>query len=124
MKSFVHIQTYVTKQSLDWKNQRNQRLIAEICEREAISKGPNKCIVIFKYFYEILTLLSAAYGGQFIAFFATVIGILVRIASSIFCFTFSITTGTIKKLLTTARNKNKKHSKIALLVLKQRYIKR
>ena len=44
-----------------------------------------------------------------------IIGASVGIASGIFSFVFSITTRSVKKLLKTARNKNKKYNTIALI---------
>ena len=49
----------------------------------------------------------------FLAFL--VIGTPVEIASASLSLTFSISTGIIKKLLKTTRNKNKKHNKIVML---------
>ena len=51
----------------------------------------------------------------YIASFATVIGAPVGIASASFSFAFSISTGIVKKLLKTTRNKKKKHNKVAML---------
>ena len=54
-------------------------------------------------------------GSIYIASFATVIGAPVGIASASFSFAFSISTGIVKKLLKTTRNKKKKHNKVAML---------
>ena len=54
-------------------------------------------------------------GSISIASFATVIGAPVETASESFGLTFSISTGIVKKLLKTTRNKNKKHNKIVML---------
>ena len=48
-------------------------------------------------------------------FFAIVIGASVEIASASFSLAFSLSTGFIKKLLKTTRNKKEKHNKIFLL---------
>ena len=50
-----------------------------------------------------------------IASFATVIVAPVEIASASFSLAFSISTGIVKKLLKTAKNKKKKHNKIIIL---------
>ena len=52
-------------------------------------------------------VLSAASGGISIASFA--------IAGANFSFSYSITSGIVKKLLKTKRNKQKKHNKIVML---------
>ena len=54
-------------------------------------------------------------GSIYIASFATVIGAPVGIASASFSLAFSISTGIVKKLLKTTRNKKKKYNKIAML---------
>ena len=46
---------------------------------------------------------------------ATVIGASVEIASARFTILFALTTGIVKKLLKTTRNKNKKHDKILMV---------
>ena len=48
-------------------------------------------------------------------YIAAVIGTLVGIASASLSLTFSLSTGVVKKLLKTTRNKNKKHNKIVML---------
>ena len=50
-------------------------------------------------------VLSAASGRVSIISFASVIGVPARIASASFTILFSLTTGIIKKLLSTTRNK-------------------
>ena len=54
-------------------------------------------------------------GSIYIASFATVIGAPVGIASASFSLSFSISTGIVKKLLKTTRNKKKNHNKVAML---------
>ena len=61
-----------------------------------------------------LIVLSAKSGIISIDLFATIIGASVWIASVRFCFAFLITSGIVKKLLKTVRNK-KKHNKIFTL---------
>ena len=60
-------------------------------------------------------VLSATSSGVSIFSFTTVIGAPVVIASASFIFIFSLTTGIIKKLLITTRNKKKKHDKVLVL---------
>ena len=89
--------------------------IAEIKERELTSKGLRKYIASFDYFDKSLIVLSVATGSISIASFATVIGAPVGIISASFSLAFSISTGIIKKLLKTTRNKKKKQNKIVML---------
>ena len=92
--------------------------IAEIKERELMSKRLSKYIASFEYFDTSLTVLSVTTGSICIALFATVIGAPVGIAKAGFNFqklAFSISTGIVKKLLKTTRNENKKHNKIVML---------
>ena len=69
----------------------------------------------FDYFDKFLIVLSATSGIIYIASFATVIRTPVGTASASLSFTFLLSTGLVKKLLKTARNKKKKHNKIAML---------
>ena len=62
-----------------------------------------------------MIVLSAASGGVSIISFTSIIGALVGIESASFTLIFSITTGTVKKLLNITRNKKKKHDKISML---------
>ena len=94
--------------------------IAEIKEKELMSKRLSKYIASFEYFDTSLTVLSVTTGSICIALFATVIGAPVGIAKAGFNFqklAFSISTGIVKKLLKTTRNENKKHNKIVMLAL-------
>ena len=59
--------------------------------------------------------MSVTTGCISIASFATVIGAPVGIISANFSPAFSISTGLIKKILKTARNKKKKHNKTVML---------
>ena len=47
--------------------------------------------------------------------FTSVLGAPVRLASASFMLIFSLTTGIVKKLLSTTRNKKKMHNKILML---------
>ena len=88
--------------------------VAEIKERELMSKRFSKYIASLDYFDKSLTVLSLRTGSISIASFATVIGAPVRILSASFSLAFLISTGIIKKLLKTTRSKKKKHNKIAM----------
>ena len=89
--------------------------VAEIKEREVISKRLSKYIASFDYFDKSLIILSVTTGSISIASFATVIGAPVGITSASFSLAFSICTGIVKKLLKTTRSKKKKHNKIVML---------
>ena len=78
-------------------------------------KRLSKYIVSFEYFDKSLIVLFVTTGSISIASFATVIGAPVGIVSTSFSLAFSISTGTVKKLLKTTRNKKKKHNKIVML---------
>ena len=80
-----------------------------------MSKRLSKYIASFEYFDKSLIVLSVTTGSISIASFATVIGAPVGIVSASFTLAFSISTGIIKKLLKTTRNKKKKHNKIVML---------
>ena len=84
--------------------------VAEIKERELMSKKLSKYIASFDYFDKSLIVLSVTTGSISIALFATVIGAPVGIASASFSIEFLISTGIVKKLLYTTKNKNKKHN--------------
>ena len=76
-----------------------------------MSKGFSKYIASFNHFEKSLIALSVTTGSISIASFATAFGAPVRIASASFSLAFSISTGIVKKLLKTIRNKRKKHNK-------------
>ena len=80
-----------------------------------MSKRLSKYISSFDYFDKSLIVLSVTTGSISIASFATVIGARVGMVSASFSLAFSISTGIIKKLLKTTRNKKKKHNKIVML---------
>ena len=96
-------------------NEIRDYFVAEIKDREFMSKRLSKYIVSFDYFDKSLIVLSVTTGSISIASFATVIGAPVGIVSASFSLAFSISTGIIKKLLKTTRNKKKKHNKIVML---------
>ena len=95
-------------------NEIKDYFVAEIKERELMSKRLSKYIASFDYFDKSLIVLSVTTGSISIASFATVVGAPVGMRSVSFSLAFSITTGIVKKLLKTTKNK-KKHNKIVML---------
>ena len=95
-------------------NEIKDYFIAEIRERELMSKNLSKYIASFEYLDKSLIVLSVATGSISIASFATVIGAPAGIIGASCGFTFSITSGFVKKFLKTIRNKKKKHNKIVM----------
>ena len=89
--------------------------VAEIKERQLMSKRLSKYIASFEYCDTLLIILSVTTGSISVASFATVTGAPVGIVSESFSLAFSIFTGIVKKLLKTTRNKKKKHNKIFML---------
>ena len=77
-------------------NEIKDYFIAEIKERELISKRLSKYIASFDYFDKSLIVLSATSGSTSIASFATVIGAPVGIASASLSLAFSLSTGLVK----------------------------
>ena len=96
-------------------NEIKDYFVAEIKERELISKILSKYIASFEYFDKSLIALSVTTGSISIASFAAVIGAPVGMMSASCSLAFSITTGFVKKFLKTTRNKKKKHNKIVML---------
>ena len=96
-------------------NEIRDYFVAEIKERELMSKRLSKYIAFCDYFDKSFIFLSATSGSTSIALFATVIGTPVGIASASLMLTFSLSTGIVKKQLKTTRNKKKKHNKIIML---------
>ena len=94
--------------------------INEVNERESYSNKLNKYVTIFDYIDKILIVLSTTTGGISIILFTTTIGAPVGIASQSFTLIFSITTGIIKKLLSTTIKEKKKHDQI-LVLAKSKY---
>ena len=89
--------------------------LVEIRERELISKEISKYIASLDYFDKSFNVLSILSGSISIASFATVIGAPAGIIGASCSFTFSITSGFVKKFLKTIRNKKKKHNKFVML---------
>ena len=92
-------------------NEMKDCFVAEIKERELMSKRFSIYIASFDYFDKSLIVLSITTGSISIALFETVIGAPVGIVSACFSLAFWVSTGIIKNLLKTTRNKKKKHNK-------------
>ena len=88
-------------------NEIKDYFVAEIKERELMSKSLSKYTASFDYFDKSLTVLSVTTGRMSIPSFSTVIGGPVGIPSASFSLAFLISTGIVKKLLKTTRNKKK-----------------
>ena len=71
--------------------------VAEIKERDLMSKRLSKYIASFGYFDKSLVVSSVATGSISVPSFATVIGAPIGLASASFSLTFSICTGIVKK---------------------------
>ena len=96
-------------------NEAKDYFVAEIKEREIMSKSISKYIASFEYFDKSLIVLSVANGSTSIASFATVIRAPVGIMSASCSLLFLISTGFVKKFLKTTKNKKKNHNKIVML---------
>ena len=77
-------------------NEIKDYFVAEIKERELMSKRLSKYIASFDYFDKSLIVLSVTTGSISIASFATVIGAPVGMVSASFSLAFSISAGIIK----------------------------
>ena len=78
----------------------------EINQRKLCSKKLSKYITAFDYIDKILIVLSATTGGVSICLFTSIVGAPVGIVSG--SLIFSLTTGIVKKLLSTTRKKKEK----------------
>ena len=96
-------------------NETKDYFLAEIRERELISKNLIKYIASLDYFDKSLNALSILSGRISIASSATIVGVRAGIIGASCSFTFSITSGFVKRFLKTRRNKKKKHNKIVVL---------
>ena len=94
-------------------NEVKEYFASEIKERELMSKS--KYIASFDYFDKPLIVLSVTTGSISITSFATVIGAPLVMVGASFRLSCSVSTGIVKKMLKTTRNKKKKHNKIAVL---------
>ena len=116
----------IVHNSIDTSNLNNQQFrlnkiseiekyfIAEIKERELMSKKLSKYISFFDYFDKSLIVLSVTSAGVSIASFATVIGVPIGVTSASLSLAFSSCTGLAKKL-SKATRKKMKHNKIVML---------
>ena len=86
--------------------------IAEIKERELMSKKLSKYLSFFDYFDKSLIVLSVTSGGISIGSFARVIGAPIGITSATLSLAFSLCTRLVKKLLKATRNKKKSITKL------------
>ena len=96
-------------------NEIKDYFLAEIRERELISKNISKYIASLDYFDKSLNVLSILSGSISIASFASVIGAPAGIIGASCGLTFSITPVFIKKFLKTTRNKKTKDNKIVMV---------
>ena len=87
-------------------NEIKNYFLADIRERELVSKNISKYIASLDYFNKSLNVSSILAGSISVTSFATVIGAPAGIIGPSSGLTFSITSGFVKKFLTT-RNKRK-----------------
>ena len=92
-----------TKFRLDEISKIENYFIEEINQRKSCSQKLNKYVTTFDYIDKILIVLSATSGGVSIISFTSVTGASVAIAKASFTLIFSLTTGTVKKLLNITR---------------------
>ena len=89
--------------------------IAEIKEKELMSKKLSKYVSFFYYYFDkSFIVLSVTSGGVSIASFSTVIGVPNGVTSATLSLAFPLYTWLAKKLLKATRNKKKKHNKIVM----------
>ena len=100
--------TNQTKFRLDEISKIENYFIEEINQRKSCSKKLSKYVAAFDYIDKILIVLSATTGEVSICSFTSIVGAPVGIASASFTLSFSLTTGTTKKLLSTTRKKKRK----------------
>ena len=96
------------------KNIKND-FINEINQQKAYRKKLGRYVTIFDYIDKILIVLSATTSGVSIISFTSTIDKSVGIVSASFTLIFSLTTGTVKKLLNMTINKKKKHDQLLML---------
>ena len=89
-------------------NEIKDYFIAEIKERERMSKSISKYTASLGYFDKSLNVLSILSGSISIASFAIAVGSPAGVIGASCGFTFSITSGFVRKFLKTIRNKKKK----------------
>ena len=88
-------------------NEIKDYLVAEIKERELMSKRLSKYIASFDYFHKSLIVLSVATSSISIASFVIVIGVPVGTTNASLSLAFSICTGIVKHLLKKQEAKTK-----------------
>ena len=88
-------------------NEIKDYFVAETKKRELMSKSLSNYIASFDYFDTTLIVLSVTTGRMSVPSFSTVIGAPVGIRSASFSVAFLISTGIVKKLLKTTRNREK-----------------
>ena len=96
-------------------NEIKDYFIAEIRERELMSKNLSNYIAYFEYLDKSIMALSVVTASISTESFATAIGASVGIMIASCSLAFSITTGFLKKFLKTIRNKKKNHNKNVIL---------
>ena len=107
--------TNETKFWLDEISKIENYFIEEINQRKSCSKKLSMYVAVFDYIDKILIVLSATTGFVSICSFTSVAGAPVGIANASFTLILSLTTRIVKKLLSTTRNKKKKHDRILML---------
>ena len=100
--------TNQTKFRLDEISKIENYFIEEINQRKLCSKKLSKYVAVFDYIDQALIVLSATSGGVSIILFTSIVGAPVGITSASFTLFFSLTTGIVKKLLSTTRKKKRK----------------
>ena len=106
-----------TKFRLNEINKIKDYFNSEIQERKTMSKKLSKYIATFDYIDKTLIVLSATSGGIRTISFTSIIGVHAGIASASFTLIFSLTTGTIKRLLKVTRKKRKRKNTIKFLCM-------
>ena len=89
-------------------NEIKDYFLAEIKERELNRKNLSKYVASLNYFDKSLNVVSILSGSISIASLATIIGAPAVIIGASCGFTFSITSGLVRKFLKATRNKKKK----------------
>ena len=99
--------TNQTKFRLDEISKIENYFIEEINQRKSCSKKLKQYVAVFDYIDQALIVLSATSSGVSIFSFISIVGAPVGIASASFTLFFSLTTRTVKKILSTTRKKKK-----------------
>ena len=98
-----------------WNKKIQNYFIDEINKKKSYREKLSKYVTAFDYIDKILIILSATTDGVSISSFISVIGSPVGIASASFTLVFFLTTGIMKKWLSTTRKKKKKHDQVLML---------